>query len=257
MTKFNKLRLGIFEAYYENTISDTEEKYLLAVLEASEKKEKLFSKENIDKFVDKQYKGMNQRADKIASKLTRKPKSNARNIYPKDQYEKYQAAMNRWKTAYKIGEMAVVGFIIPKPVDIIINAALIGKMASSDDPSDKAVKETIDKVKGLGKKLKDKWTDFINKFKGKTVDPATIKSQINSLDAQGASLARQMDSINKRVHAGAISESVDYYNKSASNTIFKEKTYNEFIDFLSVYEFTNPTLNTIIDYYLENTTFAA
>lgn len=258
MMEIEDIRLLICENYLDNTITETENDYLIAITEAFLKKkegeEKVDKKEALDKFVGKHVEGLNKRAEFVAKAVVRKPKENEKGVYPKDQYEKYKASMDKWKTLYKIGEMSLYNLVLPKPVDIIINTAIMNKMKSSSNKSDKNVASAMIKIEEAGKSLKEKWMKFIHRTKKEKVSPEESNKVIKTLDLQTAKLAKEMDAVNNKTHAGkplSTNESVcDCCVKTLLTESF-DKNYTTMKYIIESYDFSNPSLNQILDLYME------
>lgn len=211
-----ELLLAIFESEDNNIIDMGTRNEMISILESSYDIYEEGFKDGVKKVTDtacKSVKPVNDTFNKgtewIAKKVVKKPSEDS----DKSVYEEYKKKIDKIKAGIKItaigaGNAAV--FAIPIPgSSTVFNAVIASALASSDDSSDKMVKDSLKSLKEKAVKLKEHVTKFFKKNSNKEFKSENeIKKEFNALDAEASLLAKKVDSFHNGKAAKVVAESV-------------------------------------------------
>lgn len=173
----------------------------------------------VNKVTDSYNKSVNNRSEKVAKAIIKKPSENANEVSIK----RYQEKINKVKCAYKVGEILAVNLallVIPGPANLTFNAGVTASLAKSNDPSDAKLKAIITKVKSFNNKI----TSMASKLKGKVIS-AKEDLEIKKASAEGLNLTKELNRVNsKPVVVKESSRNVDFdialFDDTSKDTIF-------------------------------------
>lgn len=273
MSMVSRMQDLIIQSYLYGDITESEMDYLIYELpseydyyteDGKEKMQKIKtvikhptskeSKEILKSAADAYNSGMNKRADFVAKKIVKDPSRKGVKV-SSEVYEKYKKDILKWKTIYKVSEIAVTGLVAVGPIDTVVKAATVTAMTRSNDPVDKATMELLNKMKQKASDLKDKAKDFVRNVKNKVLSKDQIQKGMNQLEIAGAALAKQTDTVKKKLStkSNTITESTFMMLDDIilENSTFTEKSYSILLEFVEKADFSNPSVFDIIMNYCE------
>lgn len=112
-------------------------------------------KEVIQKGGTAYVKGLNKRADMVATHMTKNIKPDTNDS--EEVYTKYKEKYNAWKQSYKLAEISAIKGVLmgpAAPFDWLFTAAVGCGVMNSTDPSDAKIKELVEKSKNIFVKIK-------------------------------------------------------------------------------------------------------
>ena len=148
---------------------------------------------------DKYNSALNKGAEFVAKRIVKDPTKNGTVQVSSDVYEKYKKDMERWKAGLKVAEVVAIGAIAVGPLDTVLKIATVTAMTRSNDSTDKAAMEILNKLKEKTEKCKDKLKELGQKLKKKVINESQLKNELRSLETEGAAIAKQTDSAKEKI----------------------------------------------------------